>query len=174
MQFLDDGWACFSSLREALVGSEHIRKDLLRFGAIWSIKKCCWEPVQELDWIGFTWNCEDGTLKIKESRVVKIINTCKALLATLASFTGLIIPMIPVVNDLARFYTRFSQMAVVDAFSWDSLIMLKNAEINYWLKNIQSKNVNYIFEVEIPKNPTVIKGDASSSGCGTFIQGVEN
>ena len=41
----------------------------------------------------------------------------------------------------------------------------------FWLKNIRSINVNYIFDVKVPENPTIIKGDASSSGCGSFIVG---
>ena len=181
VQFLDDGWACFSSLREAEIGSEHIRKDLLRFGAVWSIKKCFWVPVQVLDWIGFTWNCVEGSLRIKESRVSKIITTCENLLEkrqvsarVLASFTGQIISMIPVIDDLARFHTRISQMAVADAFSWDSPVQLNEqikSEISYWIKNIRSLNVRYIFDVQVPVNPIIIEGDASHSGCGSYIVG---
>ena len=80
VQFLDDGWSCFSSLKEAQLGSEHIRKDLLRFGAVWSVKKCQWDPVQKLDWIGFTWDCSSGTIKVKDSRIIKILDCCKGLL----------------------------------------------------------------------------------------------
>ena len=34
-----------------------------------------WEPTQILDWIGITWNSAQGTLKIVERRIDKIINT---------------------------------------------------------------------------------------------------
>ena len=184
VQFLDDGWACFSSLREAAEGSEHIRKDLLRFGAVWSVKKCCWNPCQQVDWIGFTWNCVEGTIKVKASREAKIISTCQSLLEKrsasarcLASFTGQIISMMPVIDNLASLHTRFSQMAVAQAQTWDSLIEIDReikAEIIFWLDNIQSLNVKYVFEVEVPGQSVSIKGDASNSGCGSFIEGTEH
>ena len=49
VQFLDDGFGCFRNQTEAQLASVHIREDLLRAGAIWSIKKCQWVPVQRLE-----------------------------------------------------------------------------------------------------------------------------
>ena len=77
----------------------------------------CWDPCQQLDWIGFTWNCAVGTIKVKASREAKIISTCQSLLEKrsvsarcLASFTGQIISMMPVIDNLASLHTRFSQV----------------------------------------------------------------
>ena len=184
VQFLDDGWACFRSLTYAESGSEHIRKDLLRLGAVWSIKKCEWVPTQKLDWIGFTWDCSEGTLRVKEKRILKILSTCEKLISmdrasarVLASFTGQIISMMPVVGDLSRFHTRFSQIAIAEAETWDSQIALGSdirAEVNFWKENVQSLNVRYVFEVQVPKRYLSVFGDASSSGCGSFISGTDD
>ena len=181
VQYLDDGWACFLSKAEAILGSEHIRKDLLRFGAIWSIKKCTWEPVKELDWIGFTWNCEKGTFKAREKRLLKVLNSGKELLSLdrvsarkLASFNGQIISMMPVIDDKVMLYTRFSQMAVASAERWDSPIHLDQdikTEILFWTDNIRVLNLKFVFEVEVPRKTVAVYGDASNSGCGSFISG---
>jgi hypothetical protein len=180
-QFLDDGFACFDSQVEAIAASEHIRKDLLRTGAVWSIKKCVWSPVRELDWIGITWNCEDGSIKIKERRIEKLLRYTVYLLDSksvsaraLASFTGQVISLMPVVGNLARLYSRYSQVAVAKADFWDAVFDLDSdiiSEIQYWKNNLQVLNKRLVFDVSVPKRVISIKGDASSSGCGSFIEG---
>jgi hypothetical protein len=145
-QFLDDGFACFDSQVEAIAASEHIWKDLLRTGVVWSIKKCVWSPEHELDWIGIIWNCEDGSIKIKERRVEKLLRYMVYLLDSksvsaraLASFTGQVISLMPVVGDLARLYSRYSQVAVAKADSWDAVFNLDSdiiSKIQYWKNNL--------------------------------------
>jgi hypothetical protein len=180
-QFLDDGFICEESREKAILASEHVRKDFLRTGAVWSVKKCVWDPVQELDWIGLTWNCDDGSIRVKQRREEKILKNCRELLEAsvlttrvLASFVGQVISLIPVVGDLARLYTRFSQIAVASATFWDEPLQLNadiKSEANFWLKNLKSLNRRFIFDVQIPKTIISVKGDASSSACGSFIEG---
>ena len=67
--FLDDGFSCAQEYEKALTDSIHIRKDLMRAGIVWSVKKSVWTPTQSLEWIGFLWDSSEGTLKVKERRV---------------------------------------------------------------------------------------------------------
>ena len=48
---------------------------LYKAGFVINREKSVWEPTQLLDWLGITWNFALGTLKIVETRIVKIINT---------------------------------------------------------------------------------------------------
>ena len=78
--YLDDGFSCAQDREEAQLASIHIREDLMRAGLVWSIKKSQWDPAQEVDWIGYIWNSISGTLRIRDRRVVKLKETCSALL----------------------------------------------------------------------------------------------
>ena len=98
-----------------------------------------------------------GTIRVNDSHIEKITNTClKLLQATevsarcLASFTGQIISMIPIVEDLARFHTRYSQIAVAAAPTWDSFVTLSTCiknELQFWVDSIVSLNLKHVFEV---------------------------
>ena len=67
-----------------------------------------------MDWLGITWNSALGTFKVKERRIVKVINTTghiieadlKVSAGELASFTGQIISTGPVVGNIDRIMTR--------------------------------------------------------------------
>jgi hypothetical protein len=182
-QFLDDGFSCLDSQDQALEASLHIQRDLLRAGAVWSTKKCIWNPVRELDWIGITWCCDDGSIRVKERRVVKLLKFCDHLLScklvsarNLAAFTGQVISLMPVVGDVSRLYSRCSQIAVANATSWDTVFGPEAeviSEIVFWKENLVKLNKRLIFDVSIPKRIISLKGDASASGCGSFIEGTD-
>ena len=116
---------------------------------------------------------------MREKRVQKILPTCQKLLREkcieargLASFTGQIISMMPVVDDLARLHTRYSQIAIAQAERWDSLILISaeiRSELIFWFKNVERLNIKYFFDQEVPKRFVSIMGDASNTGCGSFI-----
>ena len=75
-------------------------------------EKSVWEPTQLLDWLGITWNFALGTLKIVETRIVKIINTIDHIIEAdvsapvLASFKGQMISAGPEVGNIGRPMTR--------------------------------------------------------------------
>ena len=45
--------------------------DLCACGFVVNEQKSNWIPVQKIDWLGVTWDCEHGTISIKQSRVDK-------------------------------------------------------------------------------------------------------
>ena len=72
--------------------------------------KSVWEPTQVLHWLGITWNSSLGSLKIAETRIVKIINTIDHIIEAdfqvsvreLASFADQIISTGPVVGNIGH------------------------------------------------------------------------
>ena len=177
--YLDDGFSCSQSKGQAIEASVHIRKDLMRAGLVWSIKKSLWEPRQEIDWIGFIWNSVAGTLRIRERRVVKLKETCTALLSLgscparrLAGFIGQVISMSGVLGDVARLKSRNAQIWVALAKSWDDSVCLRDSiksELRFWVENIERLNEHDCFPRAEPVCVDLIEGDASGTGCGSIL-----
>ena len=113
IKFLDDGGFFIKGKDKAKADSLHVKKDLLRTGSVYSIKKCCWEPTQKMIWLGFSWDSENGSIAVAPHRIEKIKTTCDSLLSDdhcsiwkLAGFVGMIISIIPVVGNCSRVTTK--------------------------------------------------------------------
>ena len=179
IMFLDDGG--FFEPTSAITNSEHVKKDIIRSGSIFSIKKSKFTPSQKMTWLGFDWDTERGTFSIASHRVDKIKLTCQTLLKAekctprkLSSFVGQIISAMPVVGNCAKVVTKISQHTVSTAKSWDECIILTSAikkEIIFWKDNIDSLNCRCLCEDKSPQVMNVIEGDASSTGCGSLLNG---
>ena len=138
-----------------LRSQKFVKKDLVRSRSIFSPKKCVWEPTQKMEWLGFIWNSEDGSLAAASHRVDKIISSCNLLLSKdecdirqLAGFVGMIISLIPVVGNCSRVTTKCSQIRIAIAKSWDEscLISLQiKRELLFWRDNITKLNSFWIF-----------------------------
>lgn len=178
--YLDDGWSFNEDYEEGLRQSIHIRSDLFKAGIIWSVKKSNWTPCQEVEWLGLVWNSDFGTLKVAERRITKIKDSIARLLAPstvsirdIASFVGRIISLGPVVGNISRLMSRFCQMSIAESISYDDVTVLDSnmkTELNFWNSKIEQLNSRACFSKKPPVT-VVIEGDASSSGCGSFIQG---
>ena len=179
IMFLDDGGFFELEFNSALINSDHVRKDLLRSGSIYSIKKSNFNPTQKMTWLGFDWNSENGSFAAASHRVEKIKSTCEALITIdichvrkLASFIGQIISLLPVVGNCARVTTKVSQFCVANAESWEDNVVLSPSikkEIIFWKENIDILNCRSITMNKPPVIFNVIEGDASSTGCGSWL-----
>jgi len=183
VKFLDDG-ICFSDSDEkAESASVHIREDLFRAGALWSVKKSNWSPVKQCEWLGFIWDSQSFSLSGAPHRISKIKETCSSLLSLnschvkkLASFTGQIVSLSEVLGNCSRLTTRLSQIAIAAAPSWDSSVSLSPGilnEIRFWLDNIEILN-NKSFSIQHPPSSlNIVESDASDSGCGSLLNASE-
>ena len=179
IKFLDDGGFFVKDKQSALEYRDHVRKDLIRSGSIYSIKKCVWEPTQVMTWLGFTWNSVNGTVSAASHRVDKIKKSCNSLLSMdacpvrlLAAFVGMIISIAPVVGNCSQITTKKSQILVAMTGNWDAHVPLTEdikREILFWKDNIDILNCRSCSEKGPPKIFHVIEGDASSSGCGSIL-----
>ena len=179
IMFLDDGGFFESDLDTALAHSDHVRKDLIRSGSIYSIKKSNFLPSQKMTWLGFDWDSESGSFSAASHRVEKINGICNDLLGLnvcpvrkLSSFVGQIISLLPVVGNCARVTTKMSQFLIAGAPSWDSVITLTEAvrkEVLFWKENLDRFNIRHVGEISPPKVMHVIEGDASATGCGSWL-----
>ena len=183
VKFLDDG-ICFSDSDEkSEEASLHIRKDLFRAGAYWSIKKSIWSPIKQCEWLGYIWDSNLFSLSGAPHRIQKIKESCSKLLSLqschvkkLASFTGQIVSLFEVVGNCSRLTTRCSQIAIASAPSWDSQISLSTGilnEVRFWSENIDTLNNKCFIIQHPPSTINIIESDASSSGCGSLLNASE-
>ena len=183
VKFLDDG-ICFSDSDEkSEEASLHIRKDLFRAGAFWSVKKSTWTPLKQCEWLGYIWDSEIFTLAGAPHRISKIKESCTKLLSLhschvkkLASFTGQIVSLFEVVGNCSRLTTRCSQIAIASAPTWDSQISLTaeiHSEIRFWSDHIDTLNNKCFIIQQPPSSINIIESDASSSGCGSLLNASE-
>ena len=179
VKFLDDGGFFEKDKETAMANSDHVKKDLIRSGSIFSPKKCVWEPTQRMTWLGFVWDSQDGSIAAAPHRIEKILKVCKSLLAKdhcdirdLAGFVGMIISLIPVVGNCSRVTTKRSQISIASADSWDDSIQLSidiKHEISFWKDNVIQLNYRIVADQGPPMVLNVIEGDASSTGLGSIL-----
>ena len=179
IKFLDDGGFFIKDKDNAEAYSLHVKKDLIRSGSVYSIKKCCWEPTQKMIWLGFSWDSEIGSIAAAPHRIEKIKTVCDTLLSKdncvirkLAGFVGMITSITFVVGNCSRVTTKRSQICVANSNDWDKIIPLTaevKQELLFWKDNIDQLNCRLIFDNSPPKIFQVIEGDASSTGCGSYL-----
>ena len=179
IMFLDDGGFFEADYDSAVVHSEHVKKDIVRSGSIFSIKKSNFTPSQKMTWLGFDWDTKGGTFSAASHRVEKIKNTCDYLLILdncpvrkLSSFVGQIISLSPVVGNCAKVTTKVSQHFIAKADSWDDNLVLSSdikREILFWKDQIDLLNCRSLCEEKPPQVLNLIEGDASGTGCGSWL-----
>ena len=179
VKFLDDGGFFCKDLDSARENSLHVKKDLIRSGSIFSPKKCIWEPVQKMQWLGLVWDSIDGSIAAAPHRIEKIVSTCASLLVKdnctirdLAAFVGMIVSLMPVVGNCSRVTTKCSQICIAGARSWDDTTHISlpiKREILFWKDNVEKLNYRRVADQGPPKVFNIIEGDASSTGLGSIL-----
>ena len=121
-------------------------------------------------------------MKITDRRIAKLKSCISDLVAKgsftvrqLASFVGQVISLGPVVGGIARLMSRYCQITVAVSFSYDHLVSLDSrmrGELSFWLESVDALNLRKCV-VTHPPEVLSIFGDASSTGCGSFIEGRE-
>lgn len=177
--YLDDGWHCEDDYEVALKYSDHVRSDLEKAGVVCSSKKSHWSPSREVEWLGMIWNADSLTLKISERRIVKLKGFITVLLSRsrisirqLASFVGQVISLSPVIGNLSRLRSRFSQILVAQSSSYEERIVLGDEvvqELKFWHDEVSGLNHRCCIIPDPPISVSVL-GDASATGCGSFIK----
>jgi hypothetical protein len=72
IMFLDDGLAGENDYDTAVKSSREVNDQLQNFGFLIAHDKCHWSPCQKLDWLGYSWDTENGIIFVKEERIQKL------------------------------------------------------------------------------------------------------
>ena len=184
--FFDDGFSVSKDKDFMKKCSIQIQCDLLRAGFIPGLEKCFWKPQTELDWIGLKWNFDKKGISIITRRVQKfkeklhyqITNWPDVTYRDIASVTGILNSLYPVLDGReqlrSRFLQNFVNMRHFNEYPWDSKIkieieilskMAKN-ELVFWNENIDRLN----FRPFVKDTPMVLGwADASKNAIGGIV-----
>jgi hypothetical protein len=50
-----------------------VNDQLQNFSFLIAHDKCQWSPCQKLDWLGYTWDTENGIIFVKEERITDFL-----------------------------------------------------------------------------------------------------
>lgn len=69
--YLDDGWGIYSSSVCKAV-SNRVKSDIQKAGFFLNTEKSVWKPCLILEWLGFIWNIEEGSIEIPMLKISKL------------------------------------------------------------------------------------------------------
>jgi len=178
--FLDDGWGTNRNKDLCAHDSYFVKDSLSKAGFSISDKKCLWEPVQQLEWIGYMWNAEEFSISIPERRITDLMSSLQSIIDNLpfttarklAQCVGKIISMQAVVGNIAKLMSKYIYMYIETRVSWDSVLRLEAndpciEELVFWNDNVKSLNLKRLLDYAVPE--VIIYSDASSVATGAYM-----
>ena len=153
--FLDDGLAGENDYDTAVKSSRQVNDQLENFDFLIAHDNCHWSPCQKLDWLGYTWDTENGIIFVKKERIQKLekcltyalrqVEKGKILFHVrfLDSIVGQLISMHAVIGDTVRQSTRFLYDCVLGRASWQACVRLTQytlTEFSLWDNNCRLLN----------------------------------
>ena len=124
--------------------------------------KSCWEPVQQLIWLGADLDSEQFSISIPSKRIEKlldcmqrlqssIINNKHVQVRSVASVVGQIISMGIVVGSVSQIMTKSLSIDILNARTWNSYIKLSSESVEqllFWQRNITKINSRRLKEIQ--------------------------
>ena len=180
--YLDNGLILADSESSSLKFTKFIIDSLVSAGFYINEKKSTLNPVQDLEWLGLCWNSAEFILYIPERRISDTEITIDRVISLLphlpvrrlASLTGKIISLFPVMGNIVRLMTRRCHVAIESRSSWDrdlnvSVIDSIIPELTFWRQNLRSYNSRHM--KSYCKKNVVIYSDASNVAGAAYTLG---
>ena len=172
--FLDDGLQANQTKdvveRHALI----MKGTLLSAGWIPHRSKSQWVPVQVIQWLGFLLDLAKGKIFCSKSRIDEtklVLNNILKSKVTHIKYK--LASMDRSHGDLVHMMTRFMNLAISEAPSWNCSIVVLPAlerELKFWQRNIDSENGRDLFpSVATGQIDCILHSDASNTGCATVL-----
>ena len=179
--FIDDGIGVGKNKEQASLFSVFVKDTLNKSGFVFNVEKSVWEPDVTAEWLGLFVNTQECFICLPKRRMVSLFNSIDSIFSSfpsitprnLASITGKIISMTPVLGNVSRLMTRALYNAINSRTSgWDVCIDLSFfpeclAELSFWRHNLPKLNCRKLFSSNVPS--IISFSDASNSACGSVI-----
>ena len=184
LMYLDDGLGSHSDKQQCYKISCEVKQDLISSGFVPKVEKSMLLPCQQVVYLGYFIDIQNGIVKIPQERLEKAKNVISEIemsvhnlgevhVRTVASFVGQIISMAYVLGNIVYIMTKSLSIDILKANSWNCNITLTGCsldQIQFWKENIEDVNVKSL-RSDLSCN-TFVYSDASGSGYGGYI--VEN
>ena len=175
--YIDDGICASNSESEAVLARDLVVSDLNKAGFVLNVSKSHLEPVQIIDWLGFTVDLKRGCFSVPQHKIdrlkLAVMNIPLSDTATarcLASIVGQIISMSIAIGPISRLRTRALYSIINQRIFWSDRLFLSleaQDELKCWQHNIAQLNGWPIWFS--PSATRVAYSDASSTGCGGYV-----
>ena len=145
--YLDDGWGT-DSVENCKFVSDSVHNDLKLAGFVVNLEKSVWVPCSVLEWLGYTWNMQLGTVTMPTRKVIAFKDMIKVALQKkeqisarfIAKITGKLMSMSFVFGNICQIMSRHAYSLIEGRTSWDADIKLSNLaceELEFWLKHVE-------------------------------------
>ena len=161
---------------KAATESATVKRDLEHAGFVVNIEKCQWVPSQEIEWLGFIINLDQGEFTVPCSKLDRLKQKLFELSSVdligtkqIASVVGMIISMSLALGPVARLMTRSLYSVLNSRDSWCQRLSLTDEardEVKFWLARVSEFNGQNMWPK--PSALQLVHSDASSTGFGGY------
>ena len=168
--YLDDGWGIDSSaVCEAV--SDRVKSDIQKAGFVLNTEKSVLKPCLILEWLGFIWNMEEGSIEIPKLKISKLKKLIAQLFfgeviasaRCLAKVAGKIISMSFSFGNICLIMTRQIQICIINRQNWNFPLTLGQEvvdELSFWFKQLETLPYRALFPLN-RKPERIVFVDAS-------------
>ena len=177
--FIDDGIGAAGSSFKCKAASNFVRRSIGLSGFLSNEEKSEWEPKQLAIWLGLEINTKDFALKIKDKRILKIMDKMEkmyqkecASAREISSIAGGLISQSIVMGSVTGLFTREMYHFIANCPTWDRKVEIPTGiymELVFWQENLSSLNCKYLDNLSVPVCASV-NSDASSVACGAILK----
>ena len=137
-------------------------------------EKCCWEPTQVGDLLGFTLNLKEGTIHVPPERIARLreritlVSNGNPTTRLAAALVEMVVSMGLALGPVSRLWTRALYRDSKSAEFWSQRITLSPAaarEVKFWKDSFPHYNGRPIWDAD-PKIDITSHSDASDTGWG--------
>ena len=182
--YLDDGIVTSEDKPTLERRANQIGYDLYNCGITVNGEKSTWYPTHSLEWMGITTDLEDFTYAAPVRKVSKIsaclnfLTCCNSVSArALFQIIGFIISLQITIGTDCILMTRYMQIRVANSPTWDKKFRIDNeikTELQFWHSFFNQGPISQKIKPILPSQFTTIFTDASDTGGGGFIDGMNN
>ena len=147
-----------------------------------NFEKSIFIPTKTLDWLGFTWNLEDGFIEVPKKKIYKIQTKIEKIILehcttarNLASVLGKIISLIPAFGNICQLMTRHLCMCVCERNSWDIPLVIPTSvrtELKFWLTNCKSIPNKMVSPIQRKPEHIIFSDTSAYAGAGFIDESI--
>ena len=151
-----------------------VKGDIAASGFIAHPEKCCWEPTQVGDLLGFTLNLKKGSIHVPPERIARLreqitlVSSSNPTARLAASLVGTVVSMGLPLGPVSCLWTRALYRDILSAEFWLQHITLSPEaarEVEFWKGSFHHCNGRPTWDAD-PKIDVTSYSDASNTGRG--------
>ena len=174
--YLDDMLIMAESTQASKVATSYAVQLFTNLGFVINQSKSISDPSLQIEFLGFSINSENLTIKLTDKKVEKIIASCKHLQSfkaptkrQIASTIGLLVSVTPAIPLGPLHYRGLQRLQISVSTGWETKTMMTAEalrDLGWWISSVSLVN-----GTSFAQNPPILKlkTDASTQGWGAVL-----